>query len=43
MDYIHGYGIAIEAMIHHMLYLHKTHVSYNKRQEKYGKNPRRRN
>jgi hypothetical protein len=36
MAYIHGYGIAIEAMIHHMLYLHKTHVSYNKKQEQFG-------
>ena len=36
MAYIHGYGIAIVAMIHHILYLHKTHVIYNKKQEQYG-------
>jgi hypothetical protein len=41
MAYIHCYYIAIGAMIHYMLHLHKTHVSYNKRQEQYGINPRK--
>ena len=36
MDYIHSYGISIESMICHMLYLQKTHVIYNKKQEQYG-------
>ena len=37
MAYIHFYHIAISTMIRYMFHLHKTHVSYNKRQEQYGK------
>jgi hypothetical protein len=36
MVYIHGYGISIESMICHMLYLQNTHVIYHKKQEQYG-------
>jgi len=41
MDYIHCYYIAIGAMIYYILHLHKTHVSYKKRQRQYGVNPRK--
>ena len=37
MAYVNYYYNAIGAMIYHILYLHKTHVSYNKKQDQYGK------